>query len=285
MTLVERDPDNAVDFGDALFSDVSDELLATFYTGDRQRVYPKQKQFGEDWDKMVKALPNGEISISNMTADENKWIVSVSSDVDPGSRYLYDRKTGKAELLYRSRPDLPSEQLAPMKPVTYKARDGMTIHAYLLTPKGGPSTDLPTVIMPHGGPWARDFWGYNALAQFLANRGYAVFMSNFRGSTGYGKQYLNAGNKQWGTGFMQHDLTDGVQYLIDQKGRRSEARRDLWRVLRRVCDTRRSGVHSRPVRCGSVLCRALQYHHAPQDHSSLLGPDQKDLCHSRWRHR
>jgi dipeptidyl aminopeptidase/acylaminoacyl peptidase len=216
-TLVERDPENEVDFGDALFSDVTDELLATFYTGDRQRVYPKQKQFGEDWNKMLKALPNGEVSITNMTADENTWLLSVSSDVDPGSRYVYDRKTGKAELLYRSRPDLPSEQLAPMKPVTYKARDGMVIHAYLLTPKGGSSTDLPTVIMPHGGPWARDFWGYNALAQFLANRGYAVFMPNFRGSTGYGKQHLNAGNKQWGTGFMQHDLTDGVQYLIDQK--------------------------------------------------------------------
>jgi dipeptidyl aminopeptidase/acylaminoacyl peptidase len=217
VTLVERDPDNEVDFGDALFSDVTDELLATFYTGDRQRVYPKQKQFGEDWSKMLKALPNGEVSITNMTADENTWLLNVSSDVDPGSRYVYDRKSGKAELLYRSRPDLPSEQLAPMKPVTYKARDGMVIHAYLLTPKGGASTGLPTVIMPHGGPWARDFWGYNSLAQFLANRGYAVFMPNFRGSTGYGKQHLNAGNKQWGTGFMQHDISDGVQYLIDQK--------------------------------------------------------------------
>ena len=217
VTRVERDPESEVDFGEALFSEVSDELLATFYTGDRQRVYPKQKQFGEDWNKMVKALPNGEISITNMTADENMWVVGVSSDVDPGSRYIYDRKTGKAELLYRSRPDLPSEQLAPMKPVTYKARDSMTIHAYLVTPKGGPSADLPTVVMPHGGPWARDFWGYNSLAQFLANRGYAVFMPNFRGSTGYGKQYLNAGNKQWGTGFMQHDITDGVQYLIKEK--------------------------------------------------------------------
>jgi len=217
VALVERDPENEVDFGEALFSDVTDELLATFYVGDRHRDYPKQKQFGEDWNKMVKALPAGEISITNMTADENKWLVSVSSDVDPGSRYLYDRKTGKAELLYRSRPDLPSDQLAPMNPVTYKARDGMTIHAYLVTPQGGPATDLPTVIMPHGGPWARDYWGYNSLAQFLANRGYAVFMPNFRGSTGYGKQYLNAGNKQWGTGSMQHDITDGVQYLIDQK--------------------------------------------------------------------
>jgi dipeptidyl aminopeptidase/acylaminoacyl peptidase len=217
VTQVEKDPDNEVNFGNALFSEVTDELLATFYFGDRQRVYHRQKQFGEDWEKLTKVLPKGEISIGSMTADESKWLVAVSSDVDPGSRYLYDRKTGKAELLYRSRPNLPSDQLAPMKPLTYKARDGMTIHGYLVTPKGGPSTDLPTVIMPHGGPWARDYWGYNSLAQFLANRGYAVLMPNFRGSTGYGKKYLNAGNKQWGTGFMQHDLTDGVQYLIKER--------------------------------------------------------------------
>jgi dipeptidyl aminopeptidase/acylaminoacyl peptidase len=217
VTLVEKDPENEVDFGRALFSDVTDELLATFYVGDRTRIYPKQKEFGEDWAKMVKALPKGEISIGSTTADENIWLVAISSDVDPGSRYIYDRRSGKAELLYRSRPTLPSENLAPMKPVTYKVRDGMTIHAYLVTPKGVPSTNLPIVIMPHGGPWARDLWGYNSLAQFLANRGYAVFMPNFRGSTGYGKHYLNAGNKQWGTGFMQHDITDGVQYLIKEK--------------------------------------------------------------------
>ena len=217
VTLVEKDPLNEVDFGNALFSEVTNELLATFYTGDRTRVYPKQEQFGKDWAKMVKVLPEGEISIGSTTADESIWLVAVSSDVDPGSRYLYNRKTGKAELLYRSRPNLPSGQLAPMKPVTYKSRDGMTIHAYLVTPKGIPSTNLPSVIMPHGGPWARDFWGFNSLAQFLANRGYAVLMPNFRGSTGYGKHYLNAGNKQWGTGFMQHDLTDGVKYLTAEK--------------------------------------------------------------------
>jgi len=86
-----------------------------------------------------------------------------------------------------------------------------------VTPKGVPAKNLPVVMMPHGGPWARDFWGFNGLAQFLANRGYAVIMPNFRGSTGYGKHYLNSGNKQWGTGAMQHDLTDGVKYLIEKK--------------------------------------------------------------------
>jgi len=215
-SLVDKDPLNEVDFGNALFSDVTNELLATFYVGDRVRVYPKQKKFAEDWARLKKALPDGEISLTGTTADESLWMVAVSSDVDPGSRYLYDTKTGKAELLYRSRPNLPSQHLAPMKPVKYKARDGMTIHAYLTLPKGLPAKNLPTVLVIHGGPWARDVWGYNAEAQFLANRGYAVLQPNFRGSTGYGKKYLNAGNKQWGTGSMQHDITDGVRYLITQ---------------------------------------------------------------------
>jgi dipeptidyl aminopeptidase/acylaminoacyl peptidase len=215
-TLVDKDPLNEVDFGNALFSDITDELLATFYVGDRVRVYPKQKRFAQTWAKLTKALPDGELSITSTTADETLWMVAVSSDVDPGSRYLYDTKTGKAELLYRSRPNLPPQHLAPMKPVKYKARDGITIHAYLTLPQGIPAKNLPTVMVIHGGPWARDTWGYDAEAQFLANRGYAVFQPNFRGSAGYGKKYLNAGNKQWGTGSMQHDITDAVQYLIKQ---------------------------------------------------------------------
>jgi dipeptidyl aminopeptidase/acylaminoacyl peptidase len=215
-TLVDKDPMNEVDFAGALFSDVTNELLATYYLGDKMRVYPKQKKFGEDYARLRKALPEGELSLGSMTEDENLWVVAVSSDVDPGSRYLFDRTTGQAELLYRSRPNLPSKDLASMKPVSYKARDGMSIPAYLVVPKGVPSKDLPSVMLIHGGPWGRVPWGYSAEAQFLANRGYAVLIPNFRGSTGYGKKFLNAGNKQWGTGFMQHDISDGVKYLIAQ---------------------------------------------------------------------
>ncbi|HEY4611759.1 MAG TPA: alpha/beta fold hydrolase [Bacteroidota bacterium] len=215
-TVIDKDPLNEVDLSNVHFSDVTNELVATFYLGDRVRVYPKQKKFGEDWAKMKKAMPDGEIGLSSTTEDESVWMVVVSSDVDPGSRYIYDTKTGKAELVYRSRPNLPFKDLAPMQPRTYKARDGMTIHGYLTLPKGLPEKNLPTVMVIHGGPWARDAWGYDAEAQFLANRGYAVFQPNFRGSTGYGKQYLNSGNKQWGTGSMQHDITDAVQYLIKE---------------------------------------------------------------------
>lgn len=215
-TLVERDPENQVDFGGAMFSDLTNDLLATFYVGDRVRMYPKNKKFGQDFEKMKKLLPDGEVSITDMTSDENVWMVVVSSDVDPGSRYLYDRTTGKVELLYRSRPKLPSDQLVHMKPIRYEARDGMIIPAYLALPKGLPSKNLPTVMLIHGGPWGRVMWGYNSEMQFLANRGYAVLTMNFRGSTGYGKKFLNAGNKQWGTGSMQHDISDAVKYLIKE---------------------------------------------------------------------
>ncbi len=212
--LVEKDPKNEVDFGMALFSDVTNELLATVYQGDVIRVYPKEKYFAKSYNQLKKHFPNGNIGIGSTTKDENLWLVSVSSDVDPGSTYLFDRKTGKVELLYKSRPNLPSKYLASMTAIRYTGRDGMEIPAYLVLPKGIPSKKLPTIVFPHGGPWSRDYWGYNGTAQFLANRGYAVLLPNFRGSTGYGKKLLNAGNKQWGTGSMQHDITDGVQYLI-----------------------------------------------------------------------
>lgn len=215
--LVDKDPKNEVDFGYALFSDVTNKLLATVYTGDADRVYPKDKQFAHDYKILSKKFPGANLRLINSTKDEKLWLVNASRDVDPGSTYLFDRKSGTIELQYHSRPDLPTKYLAPMKTIRYKSRDGLEIPAYLVLPKGMTAKKLPTIVVPHGGPWYRDFWGYNSMAQFLANRGYAVMMPNFRGSTGYGKKFLNAGNKQWGTGFMQHDITDGVKYLI-QKG-------------------------------------------------------------------
>ncbi len=214
--LVEADPEAQVDFGGAAFSDATEELVATFYVGDRVRIYAKTDEVAHDLQVLREKLPEGEISIGSSTEDERLTIVSVTRDVDPGSTYLYDRDTEEVELLYRSRPQLPSEHLALMEPIRYRARDGLEIPAYLTIPRGVERLDLPLVVLPHGGPWARDIWGYDPYTQFLANRGYAVLQPNFRGSTGYGKMFLNAGNEEWGTGAMQHDITDGVQYLIDQ---------------------------------------------------------------------
>lgn len=217
IEFVDKDPLNEVDFGSAFFSDITNELIFTSYTGDKNRVYFRDKEYEKDYEKLKTKLPDGEVSLRSSTKDENIWLVSVSRDVDPGSVYVFDREKGTVEFLYKSNPKLPSEHLAIMKPVRYEARDGLEIPAYLTLPKGIEHKNLPTVLFVHGGPWARDYWGYSSIAQFLANRGYAVLQPNFRGSTGYGKMFLNAGNKEWGRGAMQHDLTDAVNWLIENE--------------------------------------------------------------------
>jgi len=133
----------------------------------------------------------------------------------PAKFYFYDKKSGETKFLATSRPWLKEEDMAIMKPIVYTSRDGLVIHGYLTLPKGVEAKKLPVVINPHGGPWARDGWGFNSEAQFLANRGYAVLQMNFRGSTGYGKEFWLKGNKQWGK-TMQDDISDGVAYLVNE---------------------------------------------------------------------
>ena len=214
IEIVDSDPKQKVDFGRGIFSKATKELIATVFVGDRQRIYPQNRQFARDLAFLNKTLPKGELGFYSMTKDGRLMLVSLSSDIEPGSTYLFDRKTQKLTKLYSLLPELDRQDLAPMRSISYTARDGLEIPAYLTLPKGIPARNLPLVVFPHGGPWGRDVWGYRPLVQFLANRGYAVFQPNFRGSTGYGKAFLNAGNKQWGTGAMQHDITDGVKYLI-----------------------------------------------------------------------
>ena len=211
--LVESDPLNRVDLGDTVFSEVSDELIATTYEDERERIYWKDKGFEADYKLLQKKLPGKEIGFGSRTKDERLFLLTAYSDVEPGERYLFDRQTKKLTLQYRSREKLNRDYLAPMKPVKYKSSDGLEIPAFLTLPKGVPAKNLPVVIHPHGGPWYRDSWGYNTFAQFYANRGYAVLQPNFRGSTGYGKKFIDAGNKQWGDK-MQDDITWGVKYLI-----------------------------------------------------------------------
>jgi dipeptidyl aminopeptidase/acylaminoacyl peptidase len=216
LELVEADPEGEVDFGGAVFSDATEELIATVYLGDRERVYPRSERVEKALEFLRSELPEGEISFAEMTNDDRYVRVIVSRDVDPGTVYLFDWQEMTVEEMYRSRPDLPSEHLAPMQAIRYTSRDGVEIPAYLTVPRGVEPKNLATVIVPHGGPWARDVWGYNPLHQFGANRGYAVLSMNFRGSTGYGKAFLNAGNGEWGTGLMQHDISDAVKYLVER---------------------------------------------------------------------
>jgi len=214
-TFVEKDPLNRVDFGGASFSDVTKSIINTSYTDEKEKIYWKDKQFEADYTIIEKQLPGLLLDFTSSTADENLWLLNAYSDTDPGAAYLFDRKTKKITFQYRPRPDIPIKSLAPMKAIKYKSSDGLEIPAYLVLPKGVPAKNLPMVAFPHGGPWGRDYWGYNSFAQFLANRGYAVLMPNFRASTGYGKKFLDAGNKQWGDK-MQDDITWGVKYLISE---------------------------------------------------------------------
>jgi dipeptidyl aminopeptidase/acylaminoacyl peptidase len=212
---VEGDPLKRVDLGAAVFSDRTNELVATIYEDDRARFDWKDKQFRSDYELIKKRLGDRDISFGSRTWDESKFIVSTFSDVDPGTVWLYDRKSKNLQTLYQVRENLDRSALAPMKAIRYKSSDGLEIPAYLTLPKGVEAKNLPLVVNPHGGPWSRNMWGYNTYAQFLANRGYAVLQPNFRASTGYGKAFLNAGNNQWGEK-MQDDITWGIKHLIDE---------------------------------------------------------------------
>src|SRR5215207_6153118 len=213
--VVESDPLGRVDLDGAAFSVVTNELVFTGYVDDRQRLYYKDRAFEKDYKFLQKRLPNREIWFDSTTNDEMTWLLTAASDTEPGEKYLFDRKSKKLELQYRLREKLPREGLAELQPIRYKSSDGLEVPAYLALPRGLAPKNLPTIILPHGGPWARDRWGYDSMTQFLANRGYAVLLPNFRGSTGYGKKFLDAGNGQWSER-MQDDLTWGVRYLISQ---------------------------------------------------------------------
>jgi dipeptidyl aminopeptidase/acylaminoacyl peptidase len=164
---------------------------------------------------LEKKLPGYEVRVVSTDKKENIFTVSTSSDRSRGSFYIYEKKSSKLTKLADRSPWLNEKDLFEMKPIEYKTRDGLTIHGYLTLPKGKDAKNLPVVVNPHGGPWARDQWRFNSEIQFLANRGYAVLQMNFRGSTGYGKQFWMASFKQWGK-TMQDDISDGVKWLINQ---------------------------------------------------------------------
>jgi len=213
--MVESDPLGKVDFGGALFSEANDELVETWYIAARTKTYYKNKAFGDDVHWIEHKFPDQEIIVVSRTKDEQDWLVTAVSDTEPGETLLFDRKTQTLTPEFKVREKLPRADLAQMKAVTYKSSDGLEIPAYLTLPQGAEAKNLPTLIIPHGGPWGRDQWGYNPLAQFFANRGYAVLMPNFRGSTGYGRTFLDAGNLEWGRK-MQDDLTWGAKFLVSQ---------------------------------------------------------------------
>ncbi|HXW99651.1 MAG TPA: S9 family peptidase [Candidatus Acidoferrales bacterium] len=211
-TVVAEDPQFDVSF--AVQQPKTNKLQAVVFLRERRDFQILDPDIQTDFDALRKVR---DADISNISRDlkDDKWVVSFEGDDAPVYYYLYDRASKQATMLFSNRPELEKYKLAKVKPVQYKARDGMTIYGYLTTPAGSDAKNLPMVVFPHGGPWGRDLWGYDPYAQWLANRGYAVLQPNFRASTGYGKQYLNAGDRQW-AGAMHTDLLDGKDWVVQQ---------------------------------------------------------------------
>lgn len=217
-TKIESDPENKVDLGGINFDRNTRKIISTSYVVDKTKYYWKDKNREEMYNFLQNKFPGREISFVSATKDYSKFLISTSGDKYASDVYLFDPKTKNLAFQYTPRPKLKEVEkyLAEMKPISYKSSDGLVIPAYLTLPVGSSGKNLPMIVMPHGGPKGqRDYWGYNSYVQFLANRGYAVLLPNFRASGGYGKKFENAGDLQWGK-LMQDDITWGVKYLIDQ---------------------------------------------------------------------
>jgi len=160
-------------------------------------------------------LPGAENVLTSQDKAERRFVVHSGSDRSVGSYHLYDADTGTLTRLFDVAPWLDPDEMAEMRPIRFAARDGLIVHGYLTVPRDVEPRDLPLVVHPHGGPWHRDSWGFDPECQFLANRGYAVLQVNFRGSTGYGRKFLEASFGQWGLA-MQDDVTDAVHWAIEQ---------------------------------------------------------------------
>jgi len=211
LELVFKHP--TVDVVDLLSSYHKQAITGVSYVTDRLHYHffdPERKELQET---LEKRLPGYEVQVVSASRDETRMVVRTYSDKSQGAYYFYDLEQGDLQKLAEVSPWLDEAKMAEMRPITFTARDDLIIHGYLTLPRGVKPENLPVVVNPHGGPWARDYWGFRPEVQFLANRGYAVLQMNFRGSTGYGREFWEAGFKEWGRA-MQDDITDGVHWLI-----------------------------------------------------------------------
>ncbi len=209
--LAQRDDS---DLDEVLINPTRHVIEAAAFAPDRKHWQVIDHSVQADFDALAK-LEDGDFSIVSRDRADDTWLVVFYSDRHSGRFYKWDRLTHKATLLFSAQPRLDAATLAPMQPITFRARDGMQIHGFLTLPVGVEPKNLPLVEYVHGGPWSRFGWGMDSRAQWYANRGYAVLQVNYRGSIGYGKKYLHAGDRQWGLA-MQDDLTDSVKWAVAQ---------------------------------------------------------------------
>lgn len=213
-TLLSDNP--RVSINDFLLSADERHLLAVEYMDGvpGYQFVDKQHEESKVYAGLVNAFPDHVVSFPGISRDGRYILLFAHSDVDPGNYYLFDRQTGQAKFLLSVMSWIKPEQMAPMEPISFKARDGLEIHGYLTRPLGSEGKRLPLILHPHGGPHGpRDEWGFNPEVQFLANRGYAVLQVNFRGSGGYGRAFEEKGYRAWGT-TMIDDMTDAVDWAV-----------------------------------------------------------------------
>ena len=202
-----------VDITDVLANPITGEIRGIRYEDDRVRMHwidPEMKKLQASLDK---ALPNAINDVVDTSLDENRVLIWSGGASDPGGYFLLDRKAKRMHPVVTPYPEVDPDQLSPVTAVSYQARDGLKIPAYLTLPKGRPASGLPLIMMPHGGPFHRDSWAYDPFVQLLASRGYAVLQPQFRGSTGYGRSFVERGHGEWGRK-MQDDLDDGLDWLV-----------------------------------------------------------------------
>lgn len=204
-----------VDVYDLNYSRKRKVLTSITYTTWKRQIEFLDEEIKSIYSKIAPKLGNYEIVFSDTDKKEDKFIIRTYSDRTLGAYYLYDKTQDKLTFLSDVSPWLKEDEMAELKPITFTARDGLTINGYLALPHGKEPKNLPVVLLVHGGPWVRDNWVYSPETQFLANRGYAVLKINYRGSIGYGRMFWEASFKQWGKK-MQDDLTDGVKWLINE---------------------------------------------------------------------
>jgi len=221
--------DPSYDVEDALFDPMTRQIQAVAFFREKLEWQVLDASIADDF-ALLEKLRGGEMtllhppyespilfsnSLGRRDLADRQWIVSYESDDRPSEYYLYDRTSKTISFLFGERPRLSQSILAKTSPISFSSRDGLMIHGYLTLPVGVAPRALPTVLYVHGGPWLRDRWGYFDVVQWLANRGYAVLQINYRGSIGYGRQFVQAGYKEWG-GKMHDDLIDGVEWLIKE---------------------------------------------------------------------
>ncbi len=210
--VLAADPETDV-AGVRLHPDTREPQLVTFLK-DRLEYQVLDPALQADLDA-IRALHPGDPVLADHDDTDQTWLVAFNNDTGSTAYFSYDRPSRTGAFLFEARPELSRYDLAPMEPFSFTARDGLTIHGYATFPPGAGRRSLPMVLNVHGGPWARDAWGYDPEAQWLANRGYLCVQVNFRGSTGYGKAFVNAGDREWG-GKMHDDLVDAVAYATGQ---------------------------------------------------------------------